>query len=511
MQPSPLTSSFLQGRAASRKAVIGALLALAMIAPLAGGARATPAASAPAAQADIVLDDVTIVNTLDGTLSRHRAILLSGGKIARISRAHAFNATGATVIAAAGEYVVPGFLDMHAHPLNSPGPEVSLPLMVANGITGYRQMAGSPQLLQQRRDGTLPIPAVAPELLAMPGSVLAGPDKFDAVAAVAEVDAQKAEGADFIKTVDQGHDAFFAALDRAHADGLQFAGHLPPSVDVREAARRGMLSIEHLGPIVSILEACSTDETAVRRAFAAAPRAGGPIKFDLPAAQLKRLTANPLMLTSASDEQLIQHVLDTYSDARCRALAKTLARTGTWQVPTLIRLKAMEFGDDGVFRNDPNLRYVLKGDRAMWIEVGEDFSTRLSPQSRQTLRDLFPKQLRLVKLFDQAGVKMMTGTDFGGQWLVAGFSLHQEFDLLAQAGLSPLTILQMTTLNGARFLGREASMGTVDEGKDANLVLLDGDPVASVRNLHRISAVVRGGVYYSRSALDDIERKAVQP
>jgi imidazolonepropionase-like amidohydrolase len=461
---------------------------------------------------DVILDGVTIVNTRDGSLGRGMAILLSDGKIAKIARAHTLKVSaGATLIDARGKFVVPGYLDMHNHVLNSPGPEHNLPLMVANGITGYRQMAGSPQLLAARKNGTLPHPMVAPELLAMPGTVLAGPFKSNPQAAIAEVDAQKAQGADFIKTVDQDHDAFFAALDRAHADGLPFAGHLPPSVDVREAAHRGMLSIEHLGPTVSILEACSTDELAIRQSFAQAPPATSAIKFDLPLAELKKLTANPLLLMSSAAFLRAQHVLDTFDDAKCRALAKTLAATDTWQVPTLIRLKAMEFGDDSAFKNDPNIHYALSDDRALWRDVGNSFAMKLSQSDRATLKQLFADQIKLVKLFDNAGVKMLTGTDFGGQWLVAGFSLHQEFDLLAQAGLSPLKVLQMTTLNGAKFLHRDATMGTVEVGKDANLVLLDANPIASVQNLHRIDAVVRGGVYYSRDDLDQIEQRAFQP
>jgi imidazolonepropionase-like amidohydrolase len=69
----------------------------------------------------------------------------------------------------------------------------------------------------------------------------------------------------------------------------------------------------------------------------------------------------------------------------------------------------------------------------------------------------------------------------------------------------------MATLNGSIFLYRENAMGTVEPGKDANLVLLDANPVVSIQNLHRIAAVVRGGKYYSRADLDSIERNAEQP
>lgn len=112
---------------------------------------------------------------------------------------------------------------------------------------------------------------------------------------------------------------------------------------------------------------------------------------------------------------------------------------------------------------------------------------------------------RLVKAFDEAGVKMMTGTDYGGGWVIPGISLHQEFDLLERAGLSPLRILQMTTSRGAEFLQCQTKLGSVAEGKEANLVLLDANPLESVQNLHKIAGVVRGGRFYSPQQLDALK------
>ena len=97
---------------------------------------------------------------------------------------------------------------------------------------------------------------------------------------------------------------------------------------------------------------------------------------------------------------------------------------------------------------------------------------------------------------------MMAGTDFGGQWIVSGRSLHREFDLLARAGVPPLRILQMATIDPAKFLGREASMGSVEAGRNADLVLLAADPTASVGNLHRVVGVVRAGRYLPQRELE---------
>jgi imidazolonepropionase-like amidohydrolase len=121
------------------------------------------------------------------------------------------------------------------------------------------------------------------------------------------------------------------------------------------------------------------------------------------------------------------------------------------------------------------------------------------------LHDAYALKLKIVKLFDDVGVKMLAGTDTGGGWVIPGFSLHQEFDEFARAGVPPLHVLQMTTLNAAEFLGKTATMGSIETGKNADLVVLDANPVESVGNLHEIRAVVRAGVLYDRKDLDAIE------
>ena len=80
---------------------------------------------------------------------------------------------------------------------------------------------------------------------------------------------------------------------------------------------------------------------------------------------------------------------------------------------------------------------------------------------------------------------------------------------MAQAGLTPLQVLQSATLNGVRFLQREASMGTVEVGKNADLVMLDANPLADVANLHRLAGVVRAGIYHSPASLHKLQAEAL--
>jgi imidazolonepropionase-like amidohydrolase len=179
-------------------------------------------------------------------------------------------------------------------------------------------------------------------------------------------------------------------------------------------------------------------------------------------------------------------------------------------VPTLIRLKTSELADAPESNNDPNLRYIPSEEVRLWRATAGTFIDKFSPAFRNVLRDHYAIHLKLVKLFDASGVKMTRGDDAGGaQWILPGFALHQEFDEFAMARVSPLHILQDATLNGAEFLGRTSTMGSVEVGKNADLVVLDANPVASVESLHKIDAVVRAGFYFSRDDLKAMKDKVL--
>lgn len=475
-----------------------------------------PGTSAITVSSGTVIDNVTIVSTRDGSLSRGRAIAIEGGKIVKIAAAGSITASGeARRIDASGKYVVPGFLDMHFHALEAADrPTTYWPLMVANGITGYREMSGSVALLERGRQLNREIAqgrAVAPEVLIQTGRLLALtpdgslPGITTAERAIAEVRRQKQLGSDFVKIITVNRETFFATAQEARTQGLPLVGHLTPVVSATEASNAGMKAMEHLGGgLISVALDCSTDEAAIRQqvmARASAPRPAPPAPPT--PAQIQRALVNPL-LQSLADADLARRVLDSYSADRCRELARTFVRNGTWQVPTLIRTRTMAFGAEPAYAADPNLQYADPASRALWQDVANQFAKTVPEQVAATYRRFYELQMRIVKLFKEEGVSMLAGPD-GGQWAVPGFALHREFDELARAGLSPLDVLQMTTLDGARFLGREAHLGTVEEGKNADLVLLEANPVESTANLHRIGAVFLKGRYLDRVALDKLK------
>ena len=139
-----------------------------------------------------------------------------------------------------------------------------------------------------------------------------------------------------------------------------------------------------------------------------------------------------------------------------------------------------------------------------WRTVTERFHN-LPQEMRTTYAEAYRRQLALTKLLALSGVRMMVGTDSGGQ--APGQSIHQEFDQLAAAGLSPQQILLMTTTNPADFLGQSSTMGASAAGYNADLVILDGNPLENAQNLHRVNAVIRAGFYHSRIDLDGLREQ----
>jgi imidazolonepropionase-like amidohydrolase len=110
--------------------------------------------------------------------------------------------------------------------------------------------------------------------------------------------------------------------------------------------------------------------------------------------------------------------------------------------------------------------------------------------------------MKLVGEMHRAGVGILAGTDSTAAYVIPGFSLHDELSLYVRAGLTPMEALQTATRNPAEYLDELREHGTIEKGKAADLILLDADPVADIKNTTRINAVIQRGRFISRSHLD---------
>ena len=356
--------------------------------------------------------------------------------------------------------------------------EIALPLFVANGVTGVRDMGGELEVLQQWRREIGQGKLLGPRIVTS-GPMLDGPKpRFPSSVAVASpedarkaVDDLKRRGADFIKLQSlMSRESYFAIADEAKRQGIVFAGHVPDAIRAVEASNAGQKSIEHL---TGVFEGCSNVEDELLR---------GP--------------------------KGIKRFLETFDDAKAAALIAVFKKNRTWQTPTLVWERGGNLLDQRDLQHDPRARYVpASWKNGTWRRFTEDILTDQANDDLQTRLRFVAKEIEVVRDMHRAGIPFLAGTDTAaGVYVFPGFSLHEEMQLLVQAGFTPLEALQCATRNPAEYLGKLSEMGTLEKGKVADLVLLEANPLEDITNTQRIAGVVVAGRYLSRGELDELLR-----
>ncbi len=448
----------------------------------------------------LVVTHISVVDVSTGETKPDMTVIISDGRIREIgSSTTARIPEAAQVVEAGGKFLIPGLWDMHVHIFNQisrrPPNTWYFPLFIANGVTSVREMwtklENMPQVREWRRlqlDGSL----IAPRIAAV-GTLVDGPAGVEttnlpalqpgptanSVSTPEEarqfVREVKAAGIDFVKTYSSlSREAYFAIADEAKKQAIPFAGHVPFLVDAAEASSAGQRSMEHLN---QILESSSSRSHEL---------------FQVPGREW-----------SSKYDKL---TLDTFDEAKFKKLVTTLAQNHSWQVPTLVRNQVWAFRGETVIMSDSRLRYIPANEVATWKKQFPDL--RPTDIEKAVRGRLWQKQLEVVRRMKDAGVPLMAGTDLGADYIYPGFSLHDELTLFVEAGFTPLEALKAATRNPAEFLGLLDSMGTVEKGKIADLVLLNANPLEDIRNTQKIEAVVVNGRFLDRKELDQLLAKA---
>ena len=454
----------------------------------------------------LIFTNVTVVDVRDGTSRPGMTVVIRDQRIHAIARQAIIGIDrNVQVVNATGKYLIPGLWDMHVHLTLRPEPKLAsetlLPLLLANGVVGVRDMGADFDQIQQLRK-ELAAGKLAGFTLLSPGPFVDGPQPAsasvvpvsNAAEARAAVRALKARGVDFIKVQAKlSRESYFAVADEARRQGISFVGHVPESVNAGEASDAGQRSIEHLSPALpgdaGILLACSGKEAELRQELAALGEAA-----EKPDAKLDDLRAR----TRALQSQL----LDSYSAAKADALMAKLATNHTWVVPTLIWSQSFRPLSPQDLGQDVPLQYVPAATRKRWEAARKRYVESVPPEAFAVASRVAERTRQLAGALRRAGVPLLAGTDSFDGFDISGFSLHQELELLVQSGLKPVEALQTATVNPAKFLGEERDWGAVEEGKLANLVLLDADPLEDIRNTRRIRGVVLNGHFFDRGELD---------
>jgi imidazolonepropionase-like amidohydrolase len=453
------------------KPVLGVLIILALGLAL-GACASHPVQPSRSYVQPLFLRDVTLIDSTGAPPRPHVSVLVSGGIIEAIGDAATMDLPrGARLMEGRGRYLIPGLWDVHVHV--SFGEETDLGVLVANGVTAVRDMGGDLAVLDSWRTRIDKGELVGPRIFRAGPTVdgykeglphrltIANPE--DARQAVAQL---QETGVEFIKIHNAvPREAFFALAEEARRRSLPFAGHVPMTVEPAEAAEAGQRSVEHIA-------------TLVEGTYSA--------RFPNEAAALE--------------------AMPRWATEEVPRLAQVFKRNGTWFVPTIIaydlRARRGELAD----HPDPRTRYASPSLRKYW-DLAPVTDRDRNPENAARRRQFVEIGLEMVRRMHEAGVPIAVGSDMAGRDVLPGFSVHDEIALLVAAGLSPLEALQAATVEPARLLNMAGAHGTVEPGKAADLVLLEGDPLADVRNVGRIAAVVWRGRLLERKDLDALLAK----
>jgi imidazolonepropionase-like amidohydrolase len=418
-------------------------------------------------QRPLVFEHVTVLPmTENGAALRDATVVIENERITSLQGP---GPRGARRINGRGKWLMPGLMDMHVHlPSDEQLPrdprysyeglteffstQDMLTPFVANGVTQILDMSAFGSSFGQRiaigRGEVLgPNLALAAVIHGgrTEGRVADTPSDGRQVVRDA-----KAEGYDFIKTYSGlSTEAFFAIVDEADKQGMKVLGHIPD-------AFQGNL------------------ESAFVPGFS--------------------------MVVHA--EEFAKHS-DNFTDADALRFAQMSKRNGTWLSPTLTvwRWIVSQTRSLDELSASPNLQYVHPLIRGRWLE-DNGYNKQSSPRRIAYFERMDEFHRRLVAAFKAEGVPMVAGTDTLTSGVVAGFSLHDELELLVGAGLTNEEALASATRLPATWLGVDRDRGTIEVGKRADLVLLDADPLVAVANTRRIAGVCLSGRWTNRATLD---------
>jgi len=442
--------------------------------------------SVTASSQTLIITHATVINTVTGKTQPNSTVVIEKNRITRVLASSNADLKSGQVIDAHGEYLIPGLWDMHTHvyfdSTADDGTDLVLPLFLANGITGVRDMGSALDPVLHARDEIAAHRLFGPRMI-VSGPMLDGPKSHykAAIAITTPEDGRKAvdmlhtRGTDFIK-VQSGvpREAYFAIADEAKKVGIPFEGHVPDAIRASEAIAANQRTFEHL---IGIFEASSPDET-------------------------KYLTG----------KKTVGMFLDTYDPAREAAIIQLIAKNHVWQCPTLYWERGQWLVDAIDYTKDPDLAYAPR----TWVDKHWPAAQKAIMKSLDTdplpVREKFvTHELDIVRKLHVAGVPFLAGTDTpAGVDVLPGISLHLELQRFVAAGFTPLEALQTATLNPAKFYNKLSDYGTVQPGRIADLVLLEANPLEDIANTRKIAAVIHDGQYLSQQDLTQLRTKLRQ-
>jgi imidazolonepropionase-like amidohydrolase len=413
-----------------------------------------------------VVKNVNVIPmTVLNTIIYNATVTIRGNRIIAINDTFPKNAT---IINGKGKWLMPGLIDMHVHAPADAGPfgpkmatqgatlffdlQDYMLINIANGVTTIFELSAKPEHFGQRNE--IGKGAVIGPRMALAATIDGGEGQGRRVNTPEDgrqaVRSAKAEGYEFIKVYAYLNiETYKAIIDEANKQGLKTIGHIPDAFKrkLKEAFVQGFGMVAHA-------------------------------------------------------EELTNYAVD-YSEAEANEMAQLLKENGTWLSPTLTTMERIlgQVKSLDEVKKLPSLKYVHPLIQSKWLTANK-YNKMSSPKDIAHFEQYTKFNLLLVKACKAAGVPIVTGTDAGTSAVVAGFAMHDELELLVKAGLTPEEALIAATRLPATWLGIDSKVGTIEVNKFADLILLDENPLADIKNTQKIAAVCVNGNWVEKKKIN---------
>ena len=440
----------------------------------------------------IIIKDATLIDAAN-PIRENMTVVLQGGLIQSIEESGSLmiDVQNATIVDAGGKYIIPGLWDAHVHLTFVPELDykTAYDLFLANGITSIRDTGAVLSKLQPAIDYANENPDKTPRLFYSgplidgnlrvykgkePGfpELSIGVDEDTNIEAM--VNGLIDQGASFLKTYEMlSAKTFLDLLSIAKENNLRITGHMPLSIDLIEAIDAGLGGMQH---IRNLDLACAKNAEKILR-------------------QRQELLKNTDLLPGSTLRTKIHQLqrfvaIGNLDDERCIKVIQHLAANNVFQTPTLTinTLDSKRFYADQEWHD--TYKFLPKNLQKSWYMESIDMAKKEVSENDKIFEDW---SMKIVSLFNKYGVKIIAGTDTPIGFLTPGYSLHKELELLVEAGLTPLQALQSATVTPAEFFNLESKMGTIEPGKYADLVILNRNPLDSIKNTQNIHMVIAKG------------------
>jgi imidazolonepropionase-like amidohydrolase len=415
---------------------------------------------------DLVIKNARLFDPRDLNVTPGMSVLVRGDRIVRVARDADLKASAnAEIFNAHGRFLMPGLWDNHQH-----FGDIDGPLDLANGVTSARDMANDTDTFLERvarfDNGSELGPRVLKAGIIDGTGEFAGPTKMrvdTAEQAIQDVDWYADHGYGQIKIYSSVKPELVPIIaDRAHARGLRVSGHVPAFMSARQFVESGADEIQHINFIELNFLFPEVKETRNRDRFIKVAEHASEFTPNKP--QVREFIA-----FLKQHHTVLDPTMDAFEGLFCSDPAKVM--------PGLESIAP---------RFPPQVRrQLLSG--ALEVPKGKE----------AVYREAFPAMLRLLKALYDAGITILPGTDN-----LAGYMLHHELELYVQAGIPAAEVLRMATLTPALVMGVNKDQGVIAAGKLADMVLIDGDPTQNIRDINKITTVIKGGKIYDPAAIE---------